>query len=73
LIQAAAFHNLEQIEVVGAIVYMGTDSAAQQTSFLFGGSDLVRDALAANPTDVQEVLDNITTQIKSVCCDDQSL
>lgn len=46
------------------IVYTGTDPAARQTSFIFGGSELVRDALAAHPTDVREVLDNITTQIK---------
>jgi hypothetical protein len=64
LIQAAAFHNLEEIEVVGAIVYMGTDAAARQTSALFGGSELIKDMLAANPKDVRTILDNITTAIK---------
>ena len=64
LFQAAAFHNLEQIEVVGAIVYTGTDAAARQTSTIFGGSSLVQDILSDTRSDVRKIIDRITTDIK---------
>ena len=66
--QSAAFHNLEQIEVVGAIVYTGPDPAARQTSTLFGGSTLLQDMLLDTRSDVRKVIDRLTTDIKWVLC-----
>ena len=58
------FHNLEQIEVVGAIVYTGPDPAARQTSTLFGGSTLIQDMLSDTQSDVRKMIDQLTTDIK---------
>lgn len=64
--QAAAYHNINEIEVVGAIIYTGTDAAARQTSTLFGGSALIQDMLVDSRTDVRKILDRLTTDIKCV-------
>jgi hypothetical protein len=64
--QAAAYHNLNEIEVVGAIIYTGTDAAARQTSTIFGGLALVQDMLSDTRTDVCKILDRITVDIKYV-------
>jgi hypothetical protein len=57
---------LNEIEVVGAIVYTGTDAAARQTSTIFGGSALVQDMLSDTRTDIRKILDCITVDIKYV-------
>jgi hypothetical protein len=64
--QAAAFHNLEQIEVVGAIIYTGPDPAARQTSTIFGGSTLLQEMLTNTRSDVRKLIDRLTTDIKWV-------
>jgi hypothetical protein len=64
--QAAAYHNINEIEVVGALVYTGTDAAARQTSTLFGGSALIQDMLVDTRTDVRRILDRLTTDINYV-------
>ena len=66
VLQAAAYHNLNEIEVVGAIVYTGTDAAARQASAIFGGSTLVQDMIHNSRTDVRKILDRMTTDIKYV-------
>ena len=57
---------MEQIEVVGAIVYTGPDGAARQTSTIFGGSELFQKLLDDNAVDVRKVIDRITTYFKYV-------
>jgi hypothetical protein len=57
---------LEEIEVIGAIVYTGMDAAARQTSAFFGGSDAVFQLIDAHNLDVREIMDKITTTLKCV-------
>lgn len=65
-LQASAYHNLDEIEVVGAIVYTGLDAAARQTSSVFAGSTLARDMVSDTRTHVRQILDRITTDIKYI-------
>jgi hypothetical protein len=57
---------MEEIEVIGAIVYTGPDAAARQTSTFFGGSQLFHKLLDDNAVDVRKVIDRITTYFKCV-------
>ncbi|GBE84717.1 hypothetical protein SCP_0606970 [Sparassis crispa] len=63
---AAAYRNLEDMEVIGAILYLGLDLAARQVSTLFGGSKAVKDLIDANEVDVREIIDDLTTAIKAM-------
>jgi hypothetical protein len=52
------------LEVVGAILYTGTDPAGRQLSTVFGGSDAIRDLINENEADVRTFLDKLTTSVK---------
>jgi hypothetical protein len=65
-LQAQSFSRLEDIEIVGALIYTGTDPAGKQLSSLFAGSDLVRHIIEDNSANVREILDRLTTAVKSV-------
>ena len=64
--QASAYHNLEEIEVIGSIVYVGPDPAVQQTSTMFGGSPNLRSFITSSQVDLAGFLDHLTTAIKYV-------
>ncbi|KAI6011926.1 hypothetical protein BKA83DRAFT_4501426 [Pisolithus microcarpus] len=49
---AEAWSNLEDIEIVGAVMYVGQDPEGHQTSGIFGGSDVVREFINAKAIDV---------------------
>jgi hypothetical protein len=69
LFQAEAYHNIEEIEVVGAIIYLGNDPAARQKSMLFGGSNSIKNLLANANIDIRRIIDVLTTGLKySVAC-----
>ncbi|KIK10551.1 hypothetical protein PISMIDRAFT_78192, partial [Pisolithus microcarpus 441] len=48
---AEAWSNLEDIEIVGAVMYVGQDPEGHQTSGIFGGSDVVREFINAKAID----------------------
>jgi hypothetical protein len=50
--QAESWSNLEDIEVVGAVMYMGNDPAGAQTSGIFGGSDNVKGYIDDNHVNI---------------------
>ncbi|GBE78977.1 hypothetical protein SCP_0201740 [Sparassis crispa] len=62
---AASYRNLADMEVIGAILYVGTDTAGRQTSAIFGGSPAVKKLIEDNGLDVRTFLDFLTTSLKS--------
>ncbi|KAI6023188.1 hypothetical protein BKA83DRAFT_4125836 [Pisolithus microcarpus] len=61
---AKAWSNLEDIEIVGAVMYVGQDPAGRQTSGIFGGSDVVREFINAKAIDVRGLMDKYTAIFK---------
>ncbi|KAI6011722.1 hypothetical protein BKA83DRAFT_4131595 [Pisolithus microcarpus] len=61
---AEAWSNLEDIEIVGAVMYVGQDPAGRQTSGIFGGSDVVREFINAKAIDVRGLMDKYTAIFK---------
>jgi hypothetical protein len=50
--------------VIGVLLYTGTDPAGKQLSAIFTGSDVVRELIEVNQTDVRALLDQLTTAVK---------
>lgn len=52
--------------VIGVLLYTGTDPAGKQLSAIrvFTGSDVVRELIEVNQTDVCALLDQLTTAVK---------
>jgi hypothetical protein len=65
-LQANSYALMEDMEVVGAIIYKGTDPAGRQLSTVFCGSDVVRKLINDNEMDVRSFLDKLTTSVKCV-------
>ncbi|KAL6297841.1 hypothetical protein BKA93DRAFT_754609 [Sparassis latifolia] len=63
---AASYRNLTDMEVVGAILYVGTDAAGCQTSAIFGGSSAVKKLVEDNQVDVRKLIDDLTTAFKAI-------
>ncbi|KAI6037648.1 hypothetical protein EDC04DRAFT_2604564 [Pisolithus marmoratus] len=61
---AEAWSNLEDIEIVGAVMYIGQDPAGRQTSGIFGGSEAIRNFINDNSIDVRALLDKYTAIFK---------
>ncbi|KAI6098774.1 hypothetical protein EDD16DRAFT_1516580 [Pisolithus croceorrhizus] len=61
---AEAWSNLEDIEIVGAVMSVGQDPAGCQTSSIFGGSDVVREFINAKAIDVWGLMDKYTAIFK---------
>ncbi|KAI5994310.1 hypothetical protein EDC04DRAFT_2910564 [Pisolithus marmoratus] len=61
---AEAWSNLEDIEIVGAVMYVRQDPAGHQTSGIFGGSEAIRNFINDNGIDVRALLDKYTTIFK---------
>ncbi|KAI6097091.1 hypothetical protein F5141DRAFT_1220371 [Pisolithus sp. B1] len=55
--EAQAWSNLEDIEIVGAVMYVGQDPAGRQMSGIFGGSEVMRDFINEKAIDVQGLMD----------------
>jgi hypothetical protein len=53
---------LADIEVIGAILYVGTDPAARQKSSLFVGSPAAEKLIGGQ--DIRKIIDQLTTMIK---------
>jgi hypothetical protein len=62
--QAESWSNLEDIEVVGAVMYVGDDPAGAQTSGIFGGSDNVKGYIDDNHVNIRHTLSNYTTVLR---------
>lgn len=63
---AASYHNLEDMEVFGMIIYKGTDATTKQLSVIFGGSDTIKTLIELNQIDVRQVLDDFSACIRYV-------
>ncbi|KAI5989804.1 hypothetical protein F5J12DRAFT_786608 [Pisolithus orientalis] len=61
---AEAWSNLEDIEIVGVVMYVGQDPAGCQTSGIFGGSETIRNFINENGIDVWSLMDKYTTIFK---------
>ncbi|KAI5999740.1 hypothetical protein F5J12DRAFT_784525 [Pisolithus orientalis] len=61
---AEAWSNLKDIEIVGAVMYVGQDPAGCQTSGIFGGSKMMRNFINENGIDVQSLMDKYTMIFK---------
>ncbi|KAI6008933.1 hypothetical protein F5J12DRAFT_892080 [Pisolithus orientalis] len=61
---AEAWSNLEDIEIVGALMYVGQDPAGCQTSGIFGGSKMIRNFINENGIDVWSLMDKFTMIFK---------
>ncbi|KIO01261.1 hypothetical protein M404DRAFT_28803 [Pisolithus tinctorius Marx 270] len=59
-----AWSNLEDIEIVGAVMYVGQDPAGRQTSGIFGGSEMIRNFINENGIDVRSLMDKYTAIFK---------
>lgn len=62
--QAKTVTNLNEVEIVGAIIYTGNDPIGHQLSRIFTGSGLMRTLVNVNSANVQQWLDNLATAIK---------
>ncbi|KAI6144679.1 hypothetical protein BKA82DRAFT_26761 [Pisolithus tinctorius] len=59
-----AWSNLKDIEIVGAVMYVGQDPAGHQTFGIFGGSEMIRNFINENGIDVQSLMDKYTVIFK---------
>ena len=70
--QAEAWCNLEEINNVSILMYVGEDPAGHQLSGIFGGSDIVRKFINDHSIDVHALMDKYTSIFKyvftSICC-----
>ena len=64
--QAKTTTNLNQIEVVGAVIYTGSDPVGHQLSSIFTGSSVMRSLVNVNQANVQQWIDKLATAIKYV-------
>jgi hypothetical protein len=58
--------RINDMEMAGFLVYTGKDPAAKQLSAVYAGSDLCRELIDTNQTDLRDVLDAVTTELKYV-------
>ncbi|KAI5986072.1 hypothetical protein F5J12DRAFT_898812 [Pisolithus orientalis] len=61
---AEVWSNLEDIEIVGVVTYVGQDPAGHQTSGIFGGSEMIRNFINENGINVWSLMDQYTTIFK---------
>ena len=70
--QAEAWCNLEEIQIIGVLMYVGKDPAGHQLSGIFGRSDIVRKFINNHGIDVCDLMDKYTSIFKyvfaSICC-----
>ncbi|KAI6146796.1 hypothetical protein BKA82DRAFT_4356307 [Pisolithus tinctorius] len=58
---AEVWSNLKDIEIVGAVMYVGQNPAGCQTSGIFGGSETIRNFINENGIDVQSLMNKYTS------------
>ncbi|KIM53375.1 hypothetical protein SCLCIDRAFT_31926 [Scleroderma citrinum Foug A] len=61
---AEAWCNLEEIEIVGVLMYVGEDPAGRQLSGIFGRSDMIRKFINDCSIDVRALMDKYTSIFK---------
>ncbi|KAI6137519.1 hypothetical protein EDD17DRAFT_1517242 [Pisolithus thermaeus] len=66
-VQAEAWSNLEDIEIVGVVMYIGQDPAGHQMSGIFGGSVVIRDFINEKAIDIWGLMDKYMAIFKQVC------
>lgn len=66
LLQCQSIENLDEITVIGALLYRGADPAGKQLSGLFTGSPVFRKLIDANDVDVRKLLDRLMVALKYV-------
>ncbi|KAI6098703.1 hypothetical protein F5141DRAFT_1066767 [Pisolithus sp. B1] len=54
---AEAWSNLEDIKIIGVVMYVRQDPAGCQTSGIFGGSEVIRNFINEHGVDVQALMD----------------
>lgn len=64
LLQCQTIENLDEITIIGAILYRGLDPAGKQLSGLFTGSPTFRKLIDDNDVNVRKVLDHLTVALK---------
>jgi hypothetical protein len=64
LLKAASYHNLEEVEVLGAIIYTGTDATTRQKSTLFTGSLAGKEVIKSQ--DMRKILNCLTMMVMYV-------
>ena len=64
--QAEAWCNLEVIEIVSVLMYVGEDPAGRQLSGIFGRSDMIRKFISDHGRDVHSLMDKYTSIFKYV-------
>ncbi|KIM56831.1 hypothetical protein SCLCIDRAFT_29259 [Scleroderma citrinum Foug A] len=62
---AESWSNLEEIEIVGILMYVGEDPARHQLSGIFGGSDMVRQFINECAIDLCALMDKYTAIFKN--------
>jgi hypothetical protein len=63
---------MEDIEVIGAVMYVGDDPAGAQTSGVFGGSENVKGYIDDNHVNIRKMLSDYTTVLRWVFVPNQS-
>ena len=62
--QAQGIENLDDITVLGVILYRGLDPAAKQLSGFFTGSDIFHQLIEDNAVDMHQLLDKLMVAAK---------
>ncbi|KIM51871.1 hypothetical protein SCLCIDRAFT_33094 [Scleroderma citrinum Foug A] len=63
---AEAWCNLEEIEIVGVLMYVREDPAGRQLSGIFGRSDMIRKFINDHGIDVHSLMDKYTSIFKEI-------
>ncbi|KAI6111409.1 hypothetical protein F5141DRAFT_1214913 [Pisolithus sp. B1] len=63
---AEAWSNLEDIEIVGVVMYIGQDPTGCQMSGIFGGSEVIRDFINEKAIDIQGLMDKYMAIFKCI-------
>lgn len=64
LLKSQSVENLYDVVVIGALIYVGNDTAGRQLSTLFTGSPVFRQLIDENDVNVREILDRLTVAVK---------
>jgi hypothetical protein len=62
--QSDSYRNAEDVEIIGAVVYTGTDIGAKRLSTVFVGSDIIQELVEKYEPHVRKLLDKLATGIK---------
>lgn len=64
MFQCKTIENLDDITIIGAIIYCGLDPHGKQLSGLFTGSPVFQKLIDDNDVDICKVLNHLTVTLK---------